>query len=169
MRKILLYILLILFIVTGCSSDKVEDLDKKGSFDKNDMIFPYEGASIRLDDEINDILGKLSDLGDYTYSEAESCYYPGLDKTYKWDSIELITYPNTDGSERLCSLSILNNSLKTSKDITCGSSVDDVIKAYGDKYTKEGLAYRYSLDDQHYIDFYISNNVVESISYILIP
>ncbi len=171
MKKLLLYILLFLFLITGCSSDKVEDVNTKtsGSFSKDDLVFVYENNSINLDDEIDDVLSKLSSLNEYDYSEAESCYYPGLDKTYKWDGLELITYPNTDGSERLCSITIKNDSFATSKGISVGSKASDVVDTYGDKYTKEGLAYRYSIDDNHYLDVYVLNDIVDSISYILIP
>ena len=171
-KKAISIVFIFLVLLTGCSSsDKIEDVNTKGSgsFTSSDIVFDYDGLQIELNEEIADCLDKLSSLEEYEYSEASSCYYPGLDKTYQWDGLQLITYPNPDGSERVCQITLLNDKFKTTKGVAVGGSADDVVKAYGEDYSKEGLAYRYSVDETHYLDVFVLNDKVDSIAYPLIP
>ncbi len=50
-------------------------------------------------------------------------------------------------------------------DITVGSSLDDVLSAYGDKYTLVGKMYKYYYDEVKYTYFFIMDDAVKYFGY----
>ena len=57
------------------------------------FVFTYNGVDVRVDAAAADIVDKL---GTYSYFEAPSCAFNGLDKIYTYTSFEIDTYPVGD-------------------------------------------------------------------------
>ena len=65
-----------------------------------------------------------------TYTEATSCAFEGLDKTYYYGGFYITTYPAADG-DRIQSLWFADDSQTTPEGITIGSDREAVEQAYG--------------------------------------
>ena len=101
-----------------------------------------EGKTFFLNSDASELLEELGE--DFAVSEAPSCVYDGTDKTFKYDSIAIYTYPNGQ-KEIIDEIILLNDTFLTSKGIKVGSTTEEVIRAYGEKYIKKGEIMTYSL------------------------
>lgn len=113
----------------------------KAGFKKEDLSLTVAGCKITPDTSVEDILSALG--GDYTYAEAISCVYTGMDKTYTYAGATLYTYPD-DEDDRLMEL-YCEQDVQTSKGITIGAGRDDVIAQYGSSYVETGSILSYEL------------------------
>lgn len=66
-----------------------------------------------------------------TYTEENSCFFEGLDKTYYYGGFYITTYPAADG-DRIHSLWFADDSQTTPEGITIGSDREAVEQAYGE-------------------------------------
>ena len=96
--------------------------------------------------------------------EAPSCAFKGLEKNYTYNGFELHTY-ELSGVDYVASIVFLDDSVSTKEGIALNSDLKDVLKLYGNKYTKKSNSYTYLLDKSK-ISFIIENNKVTSIEYI---
>lgn len=81
-----------------------------------------------------------------SYFEAASCAFDGLDKTYTYAGLEIVTYP--DGEvDRISSVRILDDSVSTPEGVTVGASPADVTAACGEDYDELGMQYAYEDGD----------------------
>ncbi len=118
------------------------------------------GQELSLFSQITDDL--IATLGTPTdIQKAPSCHYDGEDTIYTYDSFVLYTYAQ-DESEILYLIEIKDNSIKTSEDISIGSSYDDVICAYGTPDDESVLFAKYIVSDTTAIRFKLdeSRNVI---------
>jgi hypothetical protein len=104
-----------------------------GSFSSADFSFAIGGSRVKLDENVSAALKLLGD--GYEYMASPSCAYVGEDKLYSYDGIDVSTLP-IDG-DLICSIDVTSSSFKTSKSITVGSSLRQVVAAYGSDYTLE--------------------------------
>jgi hypothetical protein len=126
------------------------------------FAFKVGGVTIHMHDETAPILEKLGK--EKAYFEAESCAFPGLEKTYTYTSFNLYTYE--DGAkDRVASIVILDDSVGTAEGIFLNSSLDDVIAKYGDNYVHTLNLYKYA-SGQMELSFIIEDKVVTSIEYV---
>jgi hypothetical protein len=103
-------------------------------------------------------------LGDPAqYFEAASCAFQGLDKIYTYNGFEINTYPNGD-KDYISTVYFLDDSVTTDQGIYLGSTLDEVIDAYGEDYTQESGEYTYTLG-QTKLAFIIEDETVTSITY----
>lgn len=138
----------------------------KGSFaGYNDLDFSYDYYTISLEAPIENVLDNLP--GDPEITSAPSCLYPGQeDKSYNYGSFTITTFPNASGTvEYVSGITLTDSDVSTEKDIKIGSTLDDVIAAYGDGYTLIGSStYRFTTSDgRAFIQFYCEDDVVEEI------
>lgn len=159
MKKLLLSSLIIIsLLLFACSP--------KGSIDNKDLVFVYSGTSFLLDSDVAQLIETLG--GDYEYIEAPSCVYEGNDKTFVYEDFEIYTYP-LDGKDLIDEIIILSSEYETSRGISVGDTVDELKKAYGDKYTDQGglITYHKNQADKKspVIYFYTQNGVIVSIHY----
>ena len=129
---LLLTCLLLCALLSGCG---------KKSLSEADLSLTVSGTAVQPDTSVSALLDAFG--GDYTYSEAVSCVYTGMDKTYAYDDLILYTYPDGD-TDRLMEL-YCTADVTTSRGITIGSSRKDVEKAYGSGYTEAGITLTYAL------------------------
>ena len=114
----------------------------------------YMGVQIDVGVEAKDIISKL---GDYTSEDGEACGTDEKDVIYTFSGIEIETHVS-GSSEIVRKIEILNDSQKTEKGITIGSTRDEVIAAYGKNYTEgTGGSLRYE-GDTSAIEFYFGTS-----------
>jgi len=131
-------VLLVLILLLGlCACG-----GKSGAFSEADLALTVDGASITVKSSVEDILSALGD--GYTYSEAISCVYEGMDKTYEYENMALYTYPD-GAADRLMEIYCFGGNVTTSKGITFGSTKAEVVAQYGDGYVEAGAMLSYEL------------------------
>ncbi len=137
MKKIFYCYILICILITSCA--------KKGSvmgtFTDDDMVLVLDGNTYYFGDDASKLLDFLGEPQEVT--EILSCYHEGYDKTYIYDKVEVTTFPK-DGKDILDEVIFYSDTYSFKGGVTVGSSKDDIIKAYGDKYFVEDDAMLYN-------------------------
>jgi hypothetical protein len=170
MKKIFILVLAAMLILAGCSGN-TKPVSKPNSNSENPgqageagYSFKYKTAAINMNDKAAPIVESLGKSMDYF--EAESCAFKGLDKIYYYSGFELHTYP-IDNVDYVSSVLFTDDSVSTPEGVSIGSSLDDMVKAYGNGYTQESGVYRYTKGKSK-LSFIIENNAVASIEYLAI-
>ena len=172
MKKVGLLLIVIIFLLVGCSNGKnVNTSEETGDIKTSDhasvakgYIFENNGIVIGMNEKTDPILKSLGDAKEYF--EAESCAFQGMDKTYTYNGFELHTY-EIDKIDYVATVIFLDDSVSTKEGISLNADLTDVIKAYGDKYTNKSNLYTYQLDKSK-ISFIMENDKVTSIEYTAI-
>ena len=114
-----------------------------GGGSEKDSIYALtiDGVKMTGNQPVKPYLDKLGD--DYEYSESISCAYDGMDKIYTYENFSIYTYPDGD-KDYVLEVEVLGGDYATAKGIKIGSSREDVIKAYGDKYFEDGALLYYN-------------------------
>lgn len=97
-------------------------------FSAEDLVIEVQGVTARLLEDAAPLMSVLGD--DYQLSEAESCVYEGMDKTFDYGHIVVYTVP-ADDHDLLDGLDMLDDQLATARGIRVGDSRDAVLAAYG--------------------------------------
>lgn len=136
-------------------------------FAEADLVITVQGQDFIL---LEDAAALLLLLGqDYQYSEAESCVYEGMDKTFDYGTICVYTIP-AGAADLLDGIDIYDDSLTTARGIAVGAARDQVLQAYGPQAGDESdLVYNMSGDVSRLGDpkltFLMDNDRVVGISY----
>lgn len=164
MRKIIcaLCICIVMLCLTGCGGGSSSSSGNSSSGFKavvNGSLEIEPGKSVA---SVIETLGEPD-----RYNEAASCYYDGMDKVYNYGSFEIRTYPNGDDDmvQDVCIMEAGDKAVGT--DISVGSSLDDVIAAYGKDYTLVGKMYKYYYDDVRYTYFFVMDDAVKYFGYAI--
>lgn len=128
------------------------------------FVFTYNGIEIRMNAPADDIIAALGD--DYTYFEAPSCAFEGLDKVYTYNSIVVRSYTR-DGADYIAAVELKDDTVATAEGIRIGSTEDDVRAAYGEDGTPGTAGIEYTLGDS-FISFIFENGKVTAITYTAI-
>lgn len=132
----LLLALALMFVLCACGTG--------GGVSEGDLKLTLGGAEFTVRTTVADALAALGE--DYAYSEAVSCVYTGMDKTYTYADATLYTYPAEDGaSDCLMELYCNGGDVRTSRGIGLGDTRQAVIAAYGEGYTERGSILAYEL------------------------
>ncbi len=110
----------------------------------SDLVFSYKDCPLPMNAEFAPLLEYLGEPD--KYFEAASCAFDGLDKTYTYGGVEIITYPNED-KDYVSSIRLLDNSASTPEGITIGSTPEEVTAAFGEDYEERGDQYVYENGD----------------------
>ena len=124
--------------------------------------FEYKGVSIAVDADVSGIISALGDAD--SYHEEKSCAFEGLDKVYTYGSIEIDTYPDGD-IDRVSSIIILDDLVKTPEGVSLYNTVDDMKAAYGSNYTEDTNLFVYEKGGMK-LRFIIKDNEIASIEYM---
>lgn len=142
----------------GAESAKDIPSPKSGS----QLVFVYRDCPLPMNAEFAPLLDFIGEPD--SYFEAASCAFDGLDKTYTYGEIELITYPDED-VDYISSIRLLSDGAATPEGITIGSSLEDVVAAYGEDYTDFGGQYTYEDGDTR-LSLLFQDDVVISVEYV---
>ena len=133
MKRILAIALALTMVLTFAACGKKPAEPKQPEPTKqtaaNEYGFAYRGTEIAMHASAAPILEALGEPK--TYTEAASCAFSGLDKTYFYGSFYLTTYPNEDG-DHVSGLWFVDDGVATPEGITIGSARADVVGAYGE-------------------------------------
>lgn len=112
------------------------------AFSQEDVALTVGGSAVTAETAAEDVLALLGE--NYTYAEAISCVYEGMDKTFSYENVTLYTYPDGE-TDRLMELYCTGGDVETAKGIGLGASEADVIAQYGEGYTKAGSVLSYEV------------------------
>ena len=132
---LLLTALLLCALLGSCGKKTISEVD---------LTLTVGGTAVRPDTSVSALLDAFGT--DYTYSEAVSCVYTGMDKTYAYSDRILYTYPDGD-ADRLLEL-YCTADVQTAQGVGIGASRKDVEAAYGTEYTQAGNTMTYALAAQ---------------------
>lgn len=132
---LLLTALLLCALLGSCGKKTISEVD---------LTLTVGGTAVRPDTSVSALLDAFGT--DYTYSEAVSCVYKGMDKTYAYSDRILYTYPDGD-ADRLLEL-YCTADVQTAQGVGIGASRKDVEAAYGTEYTQAGNTMTYALAAQ---------------------
>lgn len=142
--------------------------DWDASFDSDDLEIVVDDISCKM---LEDASGLLAALGqDFEYSEAESCVFEGMDKTFDFGDVLVYTVPSGD-VDLLDGYDILGGNQQTSAGIGLGSTRQDVLAAYGEPADDSDYMIFNESGDPEKIDeprltiVLDGNGIVEMISY----
>lgn len=161
LNKFIFLVVILLIFLVGCSSGKNT---KEKNENAKGYIFENKGITISMTDKATPILKKLGKEKDYF--EANSCAFQGKDKTYTYSGFELHTYEKNK-TDYVASVVFLDDSISTKEGINLDSSLDDVLKTYGNKYTEKSGVYTY-IKDKTKLIITIKDKKIKAISYIAI-
>lgn len=133
------------------------------TINEEDFVVVINGGELTFDmtmDSVFELLGT-----EYEYSEAISCAYDGMDKTFAYSDIEIYSWP--DGEiDRVSEFLIFSDVCTTARGITVGSTLEDVIAAYG-QGTEVGSMVEYEALG-HLISFNIVDGTVADIDFMTV-
>ncbi len=127
-------------------------------------VFTYNGTQIRMNAPADDIIAALGD--GYTYFEAPSCAFEGMDKVYTYNSIVVRSYTR-DGADYIAAVELKDDTVATAEGIRIGSTEDEVRAAYGEDGVAGTSGIEYTLGDS-FISFIFENGKVVAITYTAI-
>lgn len=152
---------------SGTKQDPVEAVDTTPTGDtavtKDVYEFDYNGVVIRMNTDVAPVLEAVGEPQECF--EAKSCAFSGMDKTYFYQGIELTTYPKSDKEDYISSIYFTDDSVSTKEGIYIGSTVQQLLDAYGEDYTGNGASYTYTKEDSA-IMFNVEENEVTGITYL---
>ena len=160
MKKIMMLFVLATVLFTGCSKK-----DSNSDALKCEFV-PADNTSVTL------VPGEAFDVDELgltettEYMEAASCYYEGMDKIFTYDNYAVTTYPK-DGKDYIQDISITAEGVTTDKGVGVGSDLKQVLEAYGENYELSGKMYKYAVNGEKYLYFFIMNDVVKSYGYAI--
>lgn len=146
------------------ATPKPAEQKSSGSVSASDLVFNSGSGSIKLGDSA-DKVEKALGTG-YTTSEVVSCINDGTDKIYMYSDVEVYTYEKSPGNSAVYEVTVTSGKYPTNKGIKVGDAKENVISTYGSGYKEEGKTLSYNVNDSS-IQFFISGDKVQSISYLL--
>lgn len=136
-------------------------------FSEDDLLITVLDTTSVLLEDAAPLLTALGD--DCQVSEAESCVYVGMDKTFDYGSIIVYTVPSGE-KDLLDGVDIMDDRAASGRGIRVGNSRDDVLAAYGPQAgTDSDLVYNQSGDIENLADpkltFIMDGDTVSAISF----
>lgn len=127
-----------------------------GTFTSSDAYFSYNGVTISIGSDINNIVAAIGSPSSTT--EADSCYGEGKDIAYHYGSFTINTIPS-NGVNIVNTVSV--NS--TPKGVSVGQSESAIVNAYGN--SGKVSDYLYSFSNGGTLNFYLSGGTITAIEY----
>lgn len=148
MKRTIIYLLLML-LLTGCGAREEAPAAH--------LFATYGELSITLDDSAQEILQLLG--SPLNYSETASCAFPGIEKTYQYRGICLVTYDAED-EERILGFWFTDSMGITAEGIAIGDSEEAAKQIYGEALTQTS--------GEEKLRLIVTDGVVSSIQYSII-
>lgn len=149
MRRLIPIFLLCGILLTGCGTAETRE---------SSFTVLRNGLEITLGAPAAPVLEALGTP--FGYAETKSLRSPGVDRTYHFPDLELMTTPGKDG-EQIAAIQINGENIQTPYGITIGTSARDVLACCGLEVPSSG---RCSLkDSQETMTLTMKNNSVAEI------
>lgn len=141
------------------SAGEGESVEETAGYDGYE--FEYKGYVLRPDDDFAPAAEALGEAKS-TY-EQPSCAIEGIAKIYDYGSVIIETYPDED-IDRICYVTLKDDTVGTKEGIDLSSSKDDIIAAYGDNYEETDTAISYKTNEMKLLFIFEGDNLA-SIEY----
>ena len=152
----------VLMLLVACGGSKEPEPSGGDNSDQGSkMVFLYKDIEIAMKEDAAPILEALGEAKSYT--EAASCAFEGLDKTYYYGSFYLYTYPDGD-TDRVNMIALCDDTISTPEGLSIGDSKEKVESTYGAEGFNGVNAYVYTQDDCT-LTIIMDNDKVSSIQY----
>ena len=152
----------ILMMLTACGGGKEPETSGNGQGGQGSkLIFVYKDTEIAMKEDAAPILEALGEAKSYT--EAASCAFEGLDKTYYYGSFYLYTYPDGE-TDRVNMVVLCDDTVTTPEGLCIGDSKEKVESIYGAEGDNDVNAYVYTAG-YCTLTIIMDNDKVSSIQY----
>ena len=151
-----------ILMVTACGGSKETETSGKDNTEQgSELVLLYKDIEIAMKEDAAPILKALGEAKSYT--EAASCAFEGLDKTYYYGSFYLYTYPDGE-TDRVNMVVLCDDTLSTPEGVAIGDSKEKVESTYGADGYNGINAYEYTKGDCK-LTIIMENDLVSSIQY----
>ncbi len=153
---------------TGANGGESEVADSKNEESSKEeavkgFVFVYQGVTVSIDAQAAPIMDALGDP--VSYFEAASCAFEGLDKMYTYNSVEIDTYPDEKGVDRISNIILKDDMVETPEGVSLFETKADMIAAYGENYKEENGLLVYEKDGMR-LCFILDGDEIISIEYV---
>lgn len=125
-------------------------------------VYEQAGVTIGVDMDMAELIAALGEPD--SYFEAASCAFEGLDKTYTYGSVEIMTY-EMNQKDYVSSIYFKDDMVSTKEGVSLFMTKADMIKAYGENEPDELGMYVYERDGMK-LQFILSGEEIISIEYV---
>ena len=146
--------MLALGVLLGC-------LGKGGILTSWAYAFTTGGIEISMNQDASEVLTELGRAENFY--EAQSCKHQGKEKVFTYKGFELSTYPSGN-VDYVKSIWFLSEETNTPEGIHIGSSIEEMVEAYGEEYTEEQGRYSYT-SEKSILTFYTKKGLISGIEY----
>jgi len=146
---------------TPSDNSDINDVDEPSSI-PDTFAYEIDGVVIEMNQNILYVIENVGEpLGIF---EAPSCAFEGIDRVFAYPGVQIYTYPVGD-DDFIHTITFFDDTIRTPEGrIRLGSSVQDVIDAYGEDFEDVSGVYTYRRGMTR-IEFLIDNGIVMGISY----
>lgn len=123
--------------------------------------FVSDELEISMNQDASEVLSELGKADNYY--EAQSCKHQGKEKVFTYERFELSTYPSGN-NDYVKSIWFRGEETETPEGIHIGSTIDEMMDAYGEDYTETQGRYSYS-DEDTILTFYTKKGLVSGVEY----
>ncbi len=172
-RIFLVFMVVFMMFMTACDTaapTSVSDTDRpavsqdEADHENSGYLFTFDGTEIAVDAPITPLFEKLPAYRNKFVSQ--SCVFESQETIYYFNSFQLTTYVDEEGTERIFSIYLEDDSVATAEGISVGAAEDEVTGAYGEPSDQTGQSLAYTKDHMT-LSFVIKEEAVASISYQL--
>ncbi len=162
--------------LTACGGDdgttvsgdetKVEESKDAGTSKEEAVkgyVFVYQNVTISIDAKAEAVIAALGEP--VSYFEAASCAFEGLDKMYTYNSVEIDTYPDEKGVDRISNIILKDDMVETPEGVSLFETKADMVAAYGENYKDENGLLVYEKDGMK-LGFILDGDEIISIEYM---
>ena len=140
----LILALIMALALCACGGEKAPAEEPAEAAANSKYVFSLNGTALPVNADFAPSHEKLGE--ESSYFEAASCAFNGLDKTYTYGNVEIVTYPDGD-IDRISSIRFLDENVATPEGIKIGSSTEEVVAAYGEDFEDNMGEYSYTDGD----------------------
>ena len=169
MKKIIFFALTFLFLLwllpacTNGTGEPDKPNEGKTETETDGFAFIYKDESVHMGEDMQDVLTKWGEPR--KMFETQSCAFEGMDRIFSYPGFEVHTYPDGD-KDFVQVINFKDDSIATPEGVYLGSSLSDMLAAYGGNYQQELSQYTYEKGTAQ-LSFIIEDGVVEAIKYEL--
>lgn len=166
MKKLIAMLLAVAVILcfAACQPTETENPGESKEPVQDSYSFTYKGTKIALHAPAEQVIAALGTADEYT--EETSCAFDGLDKTYRYGSVYLQTYPLGD-KDYIYGWWFVDDLVENDEGICIGSSLTDVQAAYGSEGYNGSNAYQIK-KGSGMLTIILENEIVTSVQYAIV-